>query len=254
MSLADPPVSTFASSLEALRSAQKGRKGAPPYSLFVNRPFGRYLAAAAHAAGLRPNQVTGISAAFTFTAIALLALGPASWWLGVIVAVGLVLGYALDSADGQLARLRGGGTLAGEWLDHTIDSIKVVVLHLGVAIMLFRSYELSSPLWLLVPLAFAAVSAVHFFGMIVIELLGRIERARRPDVVRPVPVASLRTTMLKLPTDYGVLCLSFTLIGAQTAFLGLYSLLASASAGYLVLVIKKWYGDVRQLDLEAGAR
>ena len=126
MTITDASVPTFTSSLEELRSAQKGRKGAPPYSLFVNRPLGRVFAAAANVLGLRPNQVTMISACFTFAAIALLAIGPATWWVGVLVAVGLVLGYALDSADGQLARLQGGGSLTGEWLDHMIDSVKVV--------------------------------------------------------------------------------------------------------------------------------
>jgi phosphatidylglycerophosphate synthase len=59
-----------------------------------------------------------------------LATAPATWFVGLITVV-LVLGYALDAADGQLARLRGGGSSLGEWLDHMIDSAKVVGPHLA---------------------------------------------------------------------------------------------------------------------------
>lgn len=248
VSVTEIPASTFGSSLEALRSAQKGRKGAPPYSLFVNRPLGRVFAAAANALGLRPNQVTAVSALFTFAAILLLALAPATWWVGLLVAAGLVIGYALDSADGQLARLQGGGSLTGEWLDHMIDSVKVSVLHLAVLITMFRSFDLSSSLWLLVPLLFAAASGVHFFGMILIELMARVQRAKHPDLGPPAQQASLRNTLLKLPTDYGILCLSFAILGSHLVFLGVYAFLAAATAGYTALVVGKWYRDVRQLD------
>ena len=92
-----------------LATAQKSNRNAPAYSRWVNRPLGRIFAATAFKLGLTPNQVTAISAVFTFAGIGVLATGTPSWWLGVLVAALLVLGYALDSADGQLARLRGGG-------------------------------------------------------------------------------------------------------------------------------------------------
>ncbi|MFE3287575.1 CDP-alcohol phosphatidyltransferase, partial [Streptomyces sp. NPDC059233] len=44
--------------LRELRGAQKSAKGVSLYSRFVNRPAGRYLAAASYAVGLTPNQVT----------------------------------------------------------------------------------------------------------------------------------------------------------------------------------------------------
>ena len=130
-----------------LRHAQKSAKGAPPYSLFVNRPLGRVLAAAAYQMGLTPNQVTYISAAMHLRRPLVLALAPATWPVGLLVTVMLVLGYALDSADGQLARLRGGGSLLGEWLDHMIDSVKVAALHLAVLVSLYRNFDLDPPGW-----------------------------------------------------------------------------------------------------------
>ena len=152
-----------------LSAAQKGAaRSAPAYSRFVNRKIGRLLAAAAYKAGLTPNQVTGISALHTFTGIALLALVPPSWWLGILVLILLVLGYAWDSADGQVARLTGTGSSAGEWLDHICDAFKVVSLPLGMLIGLYR-FDAVDSVWLLVPIVNAITSSVQFFAMILTE-------------------------------------------------------------------------------------
>lgn len=238
----------FVAAVRRLRSAQKSSKGAPLYSLYVNRPLGRVFAAAAYQVRLTPNQVTGISAVFTFTGIAALALLPAQWWVGLLVAGCLVLGYALDSADGQLARLRGGGSRTGEWLDHMIDSAKICSLHLAVLITMARSFSLEQQAWLLVPMVFCVASVVNFFGMLLVELLVREHRAAtgqaRPAPTRATPVRS----MLKIPTDYGVLCLAFALLGAPALFLGVYTFLAAGTLGYLSLIVVKWYRDVSRLD------
>jgi phosphatidylglycerophosphate synthase len=240
----------FSASYRQLRRAQKNTPGAPAYSLYVNRPLGRVLAAAAHQVGLTPNQVTYLSALCSLVGIVLLALLPPTWLTGVGVCVALVLGYALDSADGQLARLRGGGSAVGEWLDHMIDSAKVSSVHLAVLIAFFRHNPLGSTVWLLVPLVFTVVSAVHFFGMILVDQLVRIARARSGSPPPPRVSPSPLRTLLKIPTDYGVLCLIFLLLGAPVVFFGAYSLLALGSTGYLVLVLRKWRGDVAALDAD----
>lgn len=242
-----PPRKDFQASMASLRGAQKAGKGAPPYSLFINRPLGRVLAAAAHQLGMTPNQVTYLSALCTFAGLTVLALAPASWWVGLVVMVCLVLGYAFDSADGQLARLRGGGSLLGEWLDHMIDSAKVASVHLAVLITFYRNFDLADP-WLLVPLVFTVVSAVHFFGMILVDLLARARRAAAGMPTPPLAPANLPKTLMKLPTDYGILCLVFALLGAHAVFLGVYTFLAVATTGYTLLVVRKWRHDVVALD------
>lgn len=68
--------------LRELRGAQKTAKGVSLYSRYVNRPAGRVLAAAAFRVGLTPNQVTLVSAVFTFASLAALALAAPSWALG----------------------------------------------------------------------------------------------------------------------------------------------------------------------------
>ncbi len=243
--------SGFVEAYNRLRQAQKAGKGAPPYSLYINRPLGRVFAAAAYQVGITPNQVTYLSAAFTFAGIALIALGPSNLLSGLLIGAVLMIGYALDAADGQLARLRGGGSMVGEWLDHMIDSAKIACLHLGVLIGLWRTFELH-PAWLLVPLVFCASSCVHFFGMILVDLLARVERART-GAAAPMQPANKIKTLMKLPMDYGVLCLAFFFLGWHLGFFVLYTFLAVGSTGYLLLVVRKWRDDVVALD-GAGSR
>ena len=232
---------TFASALSRLASAQKSTKGAPPYSRYVNRPLGRLLAAVAYQAGLTPNQVTYISAVFTFAGIAMIALAPSTWPVGGLVALVLVIGYALDSADGQLARLRGGGTAAGEYLDHMIDSVKIASVHLAVLIAFYRFFELQNSLWLLVPVVFTIASTVHFFGMVLVDLLQRIHRLETGQS-SPTNVSSpMSSSLIKLPVDYGALCLIFVLLGSHRVFLVGYLFIAAATVVYTLLVARRWH-------------
>jgi phosphatidylglycerophosphate synthase len=243
---ARPEPESLGATLRRLSSAQKGAKGAPAYSRFVNRKLGRLLAALAFHAGLTPNAVTAVSAAFTFTGIGLLALVSPSWGLGVAVTACLVVGYAFDAADGQLARLRGGGSPAGEWLDHMVDAVKTSSLHLALLVGAYRFELVERGAWLLVPLGFCVVAAVLFFGTILNEALrerhGAVTRAQatteRPSVLR---------SLLVVPTDYGLLCLVFLLLGAPTVFYGAYSFLFAATAGYLALACIKWFREIGRL-------
>ncbi len=159
------------------------------------------------------------------------------------MALGLMIGYALDSADGQLARLRGGGSTSGEWLDHMIDATKISTLHLAVLVCAYRYFDFSAAGWLLIPIGFTIVAAVSFFGMILNEQLKRGRGA--PE--EPVSSSPLRS-LLVLPTDYGVLCLIFLVLGAPMVFFAAYTVLFLGSAGYLALACIKWFNVMRSLD------
>ncbi|MCU1558712.1 MAG: CDP-alcohol phosphatidyltransferase [Microbacteriaceae bacterium] len=230
--------------------AQKPGRGAPPYSRWVNRRFGRWLAAAAYVIGLTPNQVTLISAAMTFSSLALVIFVVPSWWLGVLVALLLLLGYALDSADGQLARLRGGGSKSGEWLDHVVDATKIGVMHSAVLISFYRfSAEKDSPV-LLVPLGFMVVSFVFFFGMTLTDQLRRSAAAEAgKSYAKPSGGGGAMQTLVAIPTDYAVLCLSFVLLGAHQVFVVVYILLFVAQAVILAAVLVRWWRELRRIDL-----
>lgn len=240
-----PGPRSISESLTRLRGAQKSSKGAPAYSLLVNRPLGRVFAALAHQVGMTPNQVTAVSAVFTLSGIAMVATLPPSWLTGLLVCLALVIGYALDSADGQLARLRGGGSLTGEWLDHVLDSLKVSTLHLAVLVMAFRHFD-TPTWWLLVPLAFSASYVVNFFGMLLSDLLTRLNSTTRSAA--PGRNRFKIMNLLKLPIDYGLMCVAFLLLAQPSWYIVVYTLQTLAMVGYTAIVLPKWYGDIRRLD------
>lgn len=232
----------FGTAIGELRGAQKTAKGVSLYSRYVNRPAGRVLAAAAHAAGLSPNQVTLVSAAFSAAGIAALALLEPSWPLAVAVYAALAVGFAFDSADGQLARLRKESSAAGEWLDHVVDCAKITALHAAVLVSLYRFFELPSDAWLLMPLAFQLTAVLIFFGgLLTAKLLppagGGAGRAA------PVPPSRLRAVAL-LPVDYGVFCAVFLLLGSEEVFLGGYALFFAAHVLLLAAFLVKWFREL----------
>lgn len=242
----------FADSLARLKGAQKSNAGAPLYSVLINRPLGRVFAALGHQVGLTPNGVTAISAVFTFTGIILVATMAPGWLTAVLVGLCLVIGYALDAADGQLARLRGGGSLLGEWLDHVIDSFKIATLHLAVLVMAYRHFD--SERWLLVPLGFAAVYVIHFFGMLLTDLLTRVHHAKLGQPAPKKGIASPLMSLAKLPTDYGFLALVFFTLGAPVVFRWLYTLMFACTAAYTLLVLVRWARGIAALDEADRAR
>ncbi len=238
---------TYRDVVTRLGSAQKASRGAPGYSRWVNRRLGRYLAAWAYLRGLTPNQVTAISAIFTFAGIGLVASLRPSWPLAVGVVALLLLGYAFDSADGQIARLRGGGTPVGEWLDHVTDCVKCSAVHLATLICWFRFYDVSHPSLLLAPVGYTLVSAVFFFGVILSEQMRRCAARAPAQAGSTSTSAPALRSLIVLPADYGVLCLVFLALPAQRAFIALYSLLLAANLVFLIGALRNWYRELRAL-------
>jgi phosphatidylglycerophosphate synthase len=249
--------STYRDNLDALRGAQKPPRGTAAYSRHVNRPLGRRVAAGLHLWGVTPNQATAISATLSAAALILVAAVRPSPLLGLLVAVLLAGGYVLDSVDGQLARLRGGGSLSGEMLDHTVDCVKTVCLHLAVLISLFR-FSSFEPVWLLVPIAFLVVDVISFFGLVTMPLLRKLHGATAAGPAGPAaPGASAATTAptehplrrwILLPTDYGIFCWMFVLLGWPLLFLIGYSAMFAVNALVLMVVLRRWGRELRGMD------
>ena len=237
------PTSGFHENLLALRSAQKPARGTAAYSRYVNRPLGRLVAAAAHTVRLSPNQATAISATLSGTAIVLLATVEPGWQLGLAVALLLAAGYVMDSVDGQLARLRGTTSLSGEWLDHTVDCFKTITIHLAVVISWYLYPPIDSDLILLVPLAFAVVDSVTFFGFMFLPMV----RPRTSSSTVAAPEHPLRTWLL-LPSDYGALVWMFVLLAWPQVFAFAYFAMFVTGGLLLGLALRKWWRELRSLD------
>jgi phosphatidylglycerophosphate synthase len=232
----------FTETVRLLAGAQKPpAKGSPAYSRFVNRKIGRVLAAASFQLGLTPNAVTFISAAFSALAIAAIALVRPTPMIAVTIALVLLLGYAFDSADGQLARLRGGGSPAGEWLDHVVDSVKTSALHLAVLIGWYKHYDVD-PRTLLIPIGFTLFAAVFFFVQILTDQLRRAHPSQAPAPADASWKAVLRS-LIVAPTDYGLLCLLFVIYAWPDGFVVFYSLMLLGTALFMAAALPKWYRE-----------
>ncbi|MFP8964495.1 CDP-alcohol phosphatidyltransferase family protein [Streptomyces nanhaiensis] len=238
-------MSRFRYAVGELAAAQKSARGVSLYSRYVNRPAGRLLAAAAYGARMSPNQVTAASAVSTFTGVALIALLPPSHALALGVFAALVTGFALDSADGQLARLTRRGSAAGEWLDHVVDCAKMLALHMAVLVSFHRHFGFSDPVYLLIPLGFQFAAVTVFFGGVLTEQLKRNARAAGGGVTAAPPAApsTLRSVAL-LPVDYGLLCAVFLFLGSRELFLVLYCALLAAHLLFLPAFLAKWYREL----------
>ncbi|WP_329609244.1 CDP-alcohol phosphatidyltransferase family protein [Arthrobacter sp. ATA002] len=200
---------------------------------------------------MTPNLVSAVSAAFTLTGILTLALAGPSWISAIAIWFCLALGYAFDSADGQVARLQGGGSLAGEWLDHFLDSIKLSTLHLAVAVCAFRFFDLPDARWLLIPLGFTVVANVSFFAMILNDQL-KAGHALKTGRTAPKGAGNWRRSVLLIPTDYGVLCLLFLFTALPVFFIPLYTAMFAVNLAHLALASVKWFGDMKRLGVPAA--
>lgn len=222
-----------------LASAQKSNLGAPAYSRWVNRPAGRVIAAFAYKWRMTPNQLTACSAVFSLAGILVLAVPKPTLASGTLVALLLATGYALDSSDGQLARLRGGGSRLGEWLDHVIDCAKTVSLHLAVLVCWYRFFDGNEAI-LFLPIAFCVIASVAFFAFVLTDQLQRGAPASCPTQVAPKSAPAWRS-IVKLPADYGFLCVTFVLLGARSWFVGAYTVLLAFTLVGLLASLARAY-------------
>lgn len=228
----------------ALARAQKSGAGVPWYMRVVNRRLGRLIAACAAQTRATPNQMTAASfIAFLAGAGLLVAVEP-----GPMMAVGamllLQLGFAFDSADGQLARLRGTGSAAGEWLDHVVDSGRHLIFHLAVLMGLYRFTDVADAV-LLVPLGFALVSTVRFFAQILAEQL-----ARRDPIAGPESVPRFGV-WIQAPADTGLLNLVVLLWPLTTVFLWVYGIMAGLNGLLLAATLLRRYRELAALHQES---
>ncbi|MEU6328284.1 CDP-alcohol phosphatidyltransferase family protein [Streptomyces sp. NPDC047049] len=237
-------MSQFGYAIRQLSAAQKSSKGVSLYSRYVNRPAGRVLAAAGYTLKLTPNQITLISAVFTFAGVVMIATLRPSFAVAAGIFAALVIGFALDSADGQLARLTRTGSAAGEWLDHVVDCAKMLAVHMAVLVSFYRYFGFSDPRALLLPVVFQFAAVVVFFGGILTEQLRRAARQKSDgNGPAPAPASTLRSVAL-LPVDYGVFCAMFLLFGSRDLFTALYCCLLVAHVLFMVAFLVKWYREL----------
>lgn len=218
-----------------LASAQKSGAGVPAYLRWVNRGLGRRAAAAAYVIGLSPNAVTMVSGAVSLVGMAVLVFVPLSPLVAATAALLFLAGYALDSADGQLARLTHRGGPAGEWLDHVVDALRLPLVHLAIAVCLWRAEQ---PLWaVLVALLFLVLSSAWFFAQTLASKLS----VNAPDDGSAAEGTPDWVSFVKLPYDVGTLYIAVFALAYPPLFLVVYASLFAVTAGIAVLSLRRKY-------------
>ena len=228
-------VRTYGDALRRLSAAQKPGAGIPAYLRWVNRPAGRRLAALAYVLHLTPNHVTALSAAVSAAGVSLLVLLQPTWVVGTCAAAALLVGYALDSADGQLARLLGTGGPTGEYVDHVVDAVRQPLVHLGIAGSLYLRDDLDSGWPVVVALGFSVLTSAWFFAQTLADkLLPR--GAAAPGALAPAWVS-----FVKVPYDVGFLYLIVLLIPLAAVFVAVYTALAAFTLAVAALSVRRKY-------------
>lgn len=227
--------------LHLLNAAQKSGAGVPAYTRFVNRRLARGVAASGASMGLTPNAVTALSAMLSLTGLAVLLFAGPQWWAGLITAVLLAVGYVFDSADGQVARLTGASSPAGEWLDHVVDAARTPSIHLTVALVV--AVHRPDLAWLaIIALCFTVMSAAQFMSQILAEQLVRSAGGEEKH-----GGSGLRKSLVLLPTDTGVLCWVFVFWALPSAF-------AAAYTGLFILSTVHSAASMRRKYLKLASR
>ncbi|MEX0884944.1 MAG: CDP-alcohol phosphatidyltransferase family protein [Phycisphaeraceae bacterium] len=164
--IAETPAPQAPSAWHALVTASR-KGGGPLYTYYINRSVAIPFTFMFWRLGLAPNHVSIISSLVTHAGLALLVLAPMSLPLVVGVWALLALGFALDSCDGQLARVSGQRSQFGAWLDHSLDMVKMLTVQMVLGYVILReSVAADLALWpvLLAIFINLLVRPAHFFN------------------------------------------------------------------------------------------
>lgn len=190
---------TLAEPRPSIADFHRVNRGGGLFSESVSQWLGAVFALVAQRLGLKPtaltimNLVLGLAASVTVVALAdRVAAGDVpAWVVGLVALVGWQVAYALDCADGQLARVTGQGSAAGARVDVLCDVAAQIALvtALGAVAVAQRP---STPVWLV----------AAFAGTWMVNLVTSVMQAG-PNAASMVTSTSLPVRLVKLVRDYG---------------------------------------------------
>jgi phosphatidylglycerophosphate synthase len=206
-------------------------RGGGLFTMTVSQRLGAYLSVVAHRLGLAPtiltigNLVIGLGAS-----IAVLTLVPRDHKLHVVVGLAALvlwqLAYALDCADGQLARVTGRTSPAGKRIDILCDV--AIQIALVAAVVAVASSYTHLPSWL----------GALFAGTWMVNLVTSVMQSG-PQAASMIESRSLPVRVVKLVRDYGaVIALAgLVLTVAPQWTIWLVSVFTLINAGFLAASI-----------------
>lgn len=195
-SLADPPVSGHSRSAADFYAVNRG---GGLFSEAISQRIGSFFALLGFRWGLPPtaltmaNLVLGLGVSVTVVAMAdRVAAGDIpAWPVGLLALLGWQVAYALDCADGQLARVTGRANPAGARVDVLCDVAAQIALVTALAATAVAQRP-GMPAWLV----------AVFAGTWMVNLVTSVLQSG-PQAVSMVPSRSLPVRAVKLIRDYG---------------------------------------------------
>jgi phosphatidylglycerophosphate synthase len=170
-------------------------RGGGLFSTAVSQHAGAALAGAAYRARLSPTVLTALNLvvglATSVTVVVLADTSAPTWLAGLVALVGWQLAYALDCADGQLARVTARTSPAGARLDILCDiavQISLVTALSAVAV----AQRPTTPAWLV----------AIFAGTWMVNLVTSVMQSG-PNAASMVTSTSVPVRIVKLVRDYG---------------------------------------------------
>jgi phosphatidylglycerophosphate synthase len=174
-------------------------RGGGLFSEAISQHIGAYIAVAAQKRGLAPTVLTvtnlGLGCLVSFAVIA--TADPVAdgriwaWPVGLLALVGWQIAYALDCADGQLARVTGQTSAAGGRIDVLCDVAAQIALVAALAATA-KAQVSATPAWLL----------AAFAGTWMVNLVTSVMQSG-PQAASIVTSRSLPVRLVKLVRDYG---------------------------------------------------
>ncbi|MGI5212731.1 CDP-alcohol phosphatidyltransferase family protein [Plantactinospora sp. CA-290183] len=174
-------------------------RGGGLFSEAVSQRLGAGMALAAYRLGLPPTALTianlllGLAASATVVVLAdrVAAGSVPAWVVGLVALVGWQVAYALDCADGQLARVTAQGSPAGARVDVLCDVAAQIALVTALSATAVAQRP-GTPIWLI----------AAFAGTWMVNLVTSVMQAG-PNAASMVTSTSLPVRLVKLIRDYG---------------------------------------------------
>ncbi|GGM00122.1 CDP-alcohol phosphatidyltransferase family protein [Micromonospora yangpuensis] len=183
-------------------------RGGGLFSESVSQWLGAVFALVAQRLGLRPTALTITNLLLGLaTSVTVVALAPAvadgsvpAWLVGLVALVGWQVAYALDCADGQLARVTGQGSPAGARVDVLCDVAAQIALVAALAATAVAQRP-DTPTWLV----------ATFAGTWMVNLVTSVMQSG-PNAASMVTSTSLPVRLVKLVRDYGAVIFAAGLV------------------------------------------
>ncbi|MFY1705039.1 CDP-alcohol phosphatidyltransferase family protein [Micromonospora sp. WMMA1923] len=183
-------------------------RGGGLFSESVSQWLGAVFALVAQRLGLRPTALTITNLLLGLaTSVTVVALAPAvadgsvpAWLVGLVALVGWQVAYALDCADGQLARVTGQGSPAGARVDVLCDVAAQIALVAALAATAVAQRP-DTPTWLV----------ATFAGTWMVNLVTSVMQSG-PNAASMVTSTSLPVRLVKLVRDYGAVIFAAALV------------------------------------------